>query len=156
MPGRVISFHYKLTNASGAVLDSSEGRQALSFMEGTDQIIPGLEKELLLLKKGDKKKITVPADQAYGQRDEARLVKVPRSKIPSPNVKIGDRFAGGQEAHAPVFVVTAVTENEVTLDGNHELAGMDLTFDVEIVGMRQATSEEISHGHAHGESGHSH
>ena len=125
-------------------------------MEGTGQIIPGLEKQLAGLKKGDRKKITVPAAEAYGLRDENKVIKVPRHKLPSQDVKMGERFSGGPEAHAPVFVVTNLAQTKVTLDGNHSLAGMDLTFDVELTDVREATSDEISHGHAHGEHGHSH
>lgn len=156
MTQRVVSFHYTLTDAAGKVLDSSKDRAALSFMEGAGQIIPGLERQLVDLKKGDKKKVRVPAAEAYGQRDENKVVKVPSHELPSKDVKIGDRFSGGQEPHAPVFVVTQITEDQVTLDGNHSLAGVDLTFDVELTDTREATAEEISHGHAHGEGGHSH
>jgi FKBP-type peptidyl-prolyl cis-trans isomerase SlyD len=156
MKQRVISFYYTLTDAAGKVLDSSKDGEAFSFIEGTGQIIPGLEKELMELKIGDKKKITVPAAEAYGTRDESRIVKVPRQELPSQDLKLGDRFKGGPEDNAPIFVVTQLAETEVTLDGNHPLAGMDLTFDVELVGTREATADELSHGHAHGEHGHSH
>jgi FKBP-type peptidyl-prolyl cis-trans isomerase SlyD len=156
MKQRVISFYYTLTDAAGKVLDSSKDGEAFSFIEGTGQIIPGLEKELMELKIGDKKKITVPAAEAYGTRDEERVFKVPRQELPSQDLKLGDRFKGGPEDNAPIFVVTQLAETEVTLDGNHPLAGMDLTFDVELVGTREATADELSHGHAHGEHGHSH
>ncbi len=156
MSKRVFSFHYKLTDKAGKVLDSSEGRQPLSFMEGVGQIIPGLEKQLLGLKKGDKKKIEVSAAEAYGLRDESMVIKAPLSELPTQNVKIGDRFHGGPDQHAPVFCVIQVTADEATLDGNHTLAGVDLTFDVELTDVREATSQEISHGHSHGEGGHHH
>lgn len=156
MSKRVFSFHYKLTDRSGAVLDSSEGKSPLTFMEGAGQIIPGLEKQLLGLKKGDKKKINVPATEAYGVRETNRIITVPLAELPTKNVKVGDRFHGGPEAHAPVFCVTQVSETEAVLDGNHSLAGMDLTFDVELTEIREATSEELAHGHSHGEGGHHH
>ncbi len=156
MKQRVISFHYKLTDASGKVLDSSEGQEALSYMEGAGQIIPGLESQLSGLKKGDKKKIEVPAKDAYGLRDESKVFKVPVHELPSKDVKVGDRFSGGHEPHAPVYTVTELTQTTATLDGNHSLAGVDLTFDVELMDVREATAEEVSHGHAHGEHGHSH
>lgn len=153
---RVLSLHYTLTDAAGKVIDSSKGKEAFSFIEGAQQIIPGLERQLGDLKKGDRKKIQVPAAEAYGLRDEARIVRVSRKELPVSDVKVGDRFNGGPEPHAPVFVVTQVTETEATLDGNHPLAGIDLTFDVELIGVREATAEELTHGHAHGEHGHSH
>lgn len=155
MPTRVLSFHYTLTDASGKVLDSSIGGEVFSFMEGAQQIIPGLERQLAGLPKGTRKKIHVQAEEAYGTRDEEKMIKVQRSQLPVKEVKIGDRFNGGG-ADGPVFVVTALTDSEATLDGNHALAGVDLTFDVELTDIREATAEEISHGHAHGAHGHSH
>lgn len=156
MSKRVFLFHYKLTDKSGKVLDSSEGRGALSFMEGAGQIIPGLEKELLALKKGDKKRVDVAARDAYGLRDDNLVIRVPLAELPTTTVKIGDRFHGGQDAHSPVFCVTEVSATEATLDGNHSLAGMDLTFDVEMTDIREATPEEVSHGHSHAGDGHHH
>jgi FKBP-type peptidyl-prolyl cis-trans isomerase SlyD len=125
-------------------------------MEGSGQIIPGLERQIVSLKQGDKKKIEVPAIEAYGVRDKTKIIRVPLEQLPSKTVKVGDRFSGGQDAHAPVFVVTEVSATEATLDCNHPLAGVDLTFDVEVTSAREATAEEITHGHAHGEHGHSH
>ena len=156
MSKRVVSFHYTLTDKTGQTIDSSAGRSPLSYIEGTGSIIPGLERQLSLLSVGDKRKISVAAAEAYGLRDETKLVKVPRSAIPAADVKVGDRFTGGEGEHAPVFVVTECAETEITLDGNHPLAGLDLTFDIELTGTRPATAEELSHGHAHGEHGHSH
>ncbi len=156
MPQRVISFHYTLTDGSGQVIDSSEGQAPLSYMEGVGQIIPGLERQMAALKKGEKKKIGVPAAEAYGLRDDKKVIKVPREKLPKQDAKVGDQFTGGQGPNAPIFVVIEAGLNEVTLDGNHPLAGMDLTFDVELTDLREATAEEITHGHAHGEHGHSH
>lgn len=156
MAQRVVSFHYTLADTAGKVIDTSSGRAPLSYMEGSGQIISGLERQLAGLKKGDKRKIHVPAAEAYGLRDEKKIIKVPREALPAKEVKVGDRFTGGQEPHAPVFVVTECASAEVTLDGNHSLAGVDLTFDIELTDSRDATNDEISHGHAHGESGHSH
>ncbi len=156
MKKRVVSFHYTLTDADGKMLDSSSGREPLTYMEGVGQIIPGLEKELANLKKGDKRKISVAAAEAYGLRDEAKIIKVPRETLPAQGIKVGDRFTGGDDPHAPIFVVIESSETEVTLDANHPLASVDLTFDIELTDFREATAEEISHGHAHGEHGHSH
>lgn len=156
MSRRVVSIHYTLTNSSGEKLDSSSGQDPLTYMEGVGQIIPGLEKEIALLQKGDKKRISVPASEAYGERDERKIIKVPREKMPKQDIQIGDRFAGGGEPHSPVFVVKETSLTEITLDANHPLAGVDLTFEVELVAVRAATEEEAAHGHAHGEHGHSH
>lgn len=156
MTQKVISFHYTVTNTAGKAIDSSLGHAPLTFMEGAGQIIPGLEKAVLDLKEGEKKRISVPAADAYGVHNEALIVTVARNKIPAEKVQIGDRFHGGASADAPVFVVMSVSESEVKLDGNHSLAGQDLVFDIEITATRDATSDEIQHGHAHGEGGHSH
>ena len=156
MSSKVISFHYKLTDGKGKTLDSSEGREPLSFMEGAGQIIPGLENALMALKVGDKKKILVVAAEAYGEHEAELVVKAPKDQLPTQEVKIGDKFRGGTDDHSPVFTVVEISGAEVTLDGNHPLAGQDLTFDVEIAEVRSATEEEIQHGHAHGHGGHSH
>ena len=87
---KIVSFHYTLTNADGKVLDSSEGRGALSFMEGAGEIIPGLERQLAGLKKGEKKQIHVPAAEAYGLRDEMKVITVGPQDLPAKNVKVGD------------------------------------------------------------------
>ena len=125
-------------------------------MEGAGQIIPGLENRLSKMAAGAKDRVTVAAADAYGEKDDQLVIKMPKSGLPVPTVKVGDRFRGGPDEHSPVFTVTAVTEAEVTLDGNHPLAGEDLTFDVEIVEIREATAQEKEHGHAHGPHGHDH
>ncbi len=153
---RVIAFEYTLTDAAGKTLDSSSGRGPLAFIEGSGQIIPGLEKELVTLSIGSKKQIKVSAADAYGLKDEELVIKVPKASLPVPQVKVGDRFRGGADDHSPVFVVIDIKEDEITLDGNHPLAGQDLTFAVEMKEIREATAEEMQHGHAHGEHGHHH
>jgi len=156
MKQRVISIHYTLTDNTGTTLDTSRGQEPFMFLEGAGQIIPGLERALALLSAGDKRKIDVKASDAYGDRDDTRVVQVERSRIPNPQVKVGDMFQGGDGPEAPVLVVTEVTTTHVTLDGNHPLAGKDLTFDVEVISLREASPQEITHGHAHGAHGHDH
>lgn len=158
---RVISFHYTLKDGSGTVLDSSAGSDPLSFLEHQGNIIPGLEKEIAKLAKGDKKTIKVAASEAYGEVNPEMVIDVPHSQFPdAKNIKKGDQFRGqshdGNDDHAPVFMVVDVTAENVKLDGNHPLAGKDLFFDVEIMAMREATKDEVAHGHAHGEGGHHH
>jgi len=156
MPNKVIAFHYTLTDKAGQTLDSSAGNEPLAFLVGMGQIIPGLETHLLTMKVGDKRKVLVPAKDAYGDKDPANTTELPLDKMPAKNIKVGDQFRAGSDGHAPVIVVTKVTDTHVTLDGNHPLAGQDLTFDVEIIEVRDATKEEISHGHVHGPGGHHH
>lgn len=154
---RVVSFHYTLKNSSGEQLESSKGSEPLMFLEGVGQIIPGLEEEIKKLKAGDKKTITVKAAEAYGEVEPEMIVEVPKERLPKKDVEVGDRFhADAGDGHAQVVQVTKVTETHVTIDGNHPLAGQDLTFEVEIDSTREATQEELQHGHAHGPGGHHH
>ncbi|MGZ3735816.1 MAG: FKBP-type peptidyl-prolyl cis-trans isomerase [Bdellovibrionota bacterium] len=154
---RVVSIHYTLTDDKGTVLDSSQGAEPLQYLEGAGNIIPGLEKEVSKMNTGDKKKVKIPAAQAYGEKREDMVMEVPRTQVPPDMaLKVGDGFRGGAEDHAPVFTVMAVNGDKITLDGNHPLAGQDLNFDVEVTEARAATAEEVSHGHAHGPHGHHH
>ncbi len=157
MKQKVVSFHYTLKDKAGSVLESSHGDDPLSYLEGVGQIIPGLEKELQGLKSGDKKSVHLPAANAYGEHDTGLIAEVPRQAIPKNDVEIGDQFHTQTEDGEPrVVVVTAVNDKMVTVDGNHPLAGQDLSFEVEITEVRDATSEELEHGHAHGADGHHH
>ena len=156
MTHHVISFHYTLTDAAGKQLDSSKGSSPLTFLSGVGQIIPGLEKTLIDMKQGDQKKVTVPHLEAYGAFDQNRIYKVQRAQLPTQDVKMGDVFATGEGTGYQEVMVVDVQGDDVTLDGNHPLAGKDLTFDVEITNTRVALPEEVSHGHVHGEGGHHH
>ncbi len=156
MAHHVISFHYTLTDQSGKQLDSSRGVQPLTFLSGVGQIIPGLEKILITMKSGERKTVTVPAAEAYGVLDKSKVYKTSRKQLPAPDVKVDDVFATGEGATYQEVMVVDVAADEVTLDGNHPLAGKDLTFDVEITNTRVASPEEAAHGHVHGEGGHHH
>ena len=152
---RVIGFHYTLTDKTGTVLDSSIGDEPLYFLEDSQQIIPGLEKVIAIMNVGDKKKIEVAAGDAYGDVNPELVVKVKKTQFPpDAQLTVGDQFQVNNDAHSPVFTIMSIETDEVAVDGNHPMAGKDLTFDVEIIGMRPATPEEMSHGHAHGSHGH--
>jgi len=154
---RVIGFHYTLTDKSGTVLDSSEGSDPLFFLENSQQIIPGLEKVLQIMNVGDKKKIEVKAQDAYGDVNPELVVKVKKTQFPpDAQLSVNDQFQVNNDPQSPVFTITEIGDEEVTVDGNHPMAGKDLFFDVEITTMREATAEEVSHGHAHGAHGHGH
>ena len=158
-PKRVISFHYTLTNTGGEVIDTSrDSKDPFAYMEGMSQIIPGLEKAMGLLSAGDKRKIEVEAVDAYGEHDEQLIVEVPRSKLPNAEaLEVGDQFqASGPNGEMLLFRVLEINGDEVKLDGNHPLAGEKLVFDIEVIQMRDATTEELAHGHAHGAGGHHH
>ncbi len=156
---RVISFHYTLTDSSGEVLDTSRDQNVpFSYIENSGQIIPGLERALSLLSIGDQRKINVAAADAYGVADDQLVIKVPREKLPADSeLSEGDQFqASGPNGEVLLFRVIQIEGSEITLDGNHPLAGEDLTFDVEMIAIREATAEEIAHGHVHGPGGHHH
>jgi len=157
MSKQVMSFHYTLTNSTGESLGSSQGKEPILFLVGEGGIIPGLEKALIGLKAGERKKVVVGAAEAYGEYNEELVHQALRSEIPNPEkVTVGDKFRGGHEKDAPIFTVTEINETHVTLNGNHPLAGQELTFYVEIVEVRDATPEELEHGHAHPPGGHHH
>lgn len=151
MNRRVVSFHYTLRDPAGRVLDSSAGGEPITYLEGAGQIIDGLDEQLRFAAAGEKSKVTVPAKKAYGERDPAQVQRVKRGLLPvEGELNIGDQFQAGTDRYAPVVTVQAIEGDEVLLDANHPLAGVDLTFDVEITAVRAATAEELSHGHAHG------
>ena len=153
MSNQVISFDYVLTAKGGKVIDASTKGKPLIFISGLGQIIPGLETILLEMEPAQKKSVTIEAKEAYGVHDERLIYKVDRSKLPNQEIKVGDMFEVGQgDQFAPV-TITAINGDEITLDGNHPLAGEDLTFAVEIIDKRSATAEELTHGHVHGAGG---
>jgi len=153
MSAKVISFHYHLTDVGGQTLDKSDSGQPLAFMTGVGQIIPGLESVLIGMLVGEKRRVEVAAGDAYGEKDLQKIVTLQRKQLPEGDIKAGDMFRGHD---GEVVTVTAVSGDTVVIDGNHPLAGQKLIFDVEIAVVRDATAEEISHGHAHGPDGHHH
>ncbi|MEH6616540.1 MAG: peptidylprolyl isomerase [Porticoccus sp.] len=152
----VVLFHYRLTDESGTELDSSVEKDPLSYIHGHKNIIPGLEKELDGKTEGDVMVVTIEAAEAYGERQEQMVQEVPRASFQVEEMTVGMRFEA-QTPNGPVsVVVTSVTDDMVSVDGNHPLAGKDLTFDVKIDTVREATEEELEHGHVHGPGGHQH
>lgn len=153
----VASFHYTLTDSTGKVLDSSEGQEPLSYLHGAGNIIPGLEKALLGKTAGDKLNVAVTAAEAYGERDNTMVQELPTSMFSGVDqIEVGMEFHAETEHGLQVVTVTAVENDTVTIDGNHPLAGVDLNFDVEVTEVRDASPEELTHGHAHGAGGHHH
>lgn len=151
MSRNVVTFHYKLRDPRGEVIDSSLGGDPISFLEGAGQIVEGLEQGLRGIAAGVKATIGVPAAKAYGERDEAQVQRVLKALLPiEGDIKPGDQFRAGNDAYAPIVTVVGVEGDELLLDANHPLAGVDLEFDVEVIEVREATAEEIEHGHAHG------
>jgi FKBP-type peptidyl-prolyl cis-trans isomerase SlyD len=151
----VVTINYTLTDEGGEVLDTSKGREPLSYIQGMGNIIPGLESSLDGRSAGDRFKVSVDPENAYGARDEKRVVKVARERFEGvDDLEVGMQFrAEGGSGGSQIVTVTAVGEDTVTVDANHPLAGKTLNFDVEVVNVREATAEEISHGHVHGPGG---
>lgn len=147
----VVSMHYTLTDDDKNVLDSSEGHEPMAYLHGAQNIIPGLESALTGKVEGDKVQVRVEAAEGYGEPSPDLIQKVPLSAFQGVDkVEAGMRFeTASPDGHAQLIVVKEVEGEDVTIDANHPLAGVALNFDVEIVGVREATQEEIDHGHVH-------
>lgn len=152
----VVSFHYTLNDADGKKLDSSAGREAFAYIHGGGMIVPGLEEELEGKKAGDSLQVVVPADKGYGEIDPKLIHKVPQDRFGEQKVEPGMQFQAGQEGNMGVFTVIGVEDGMVVLNGNHPLAGVTLHFNVDITDVREASEEELEHGHVHGPGGHHH
>lgn len=154
-PARVVSIHYTLTNDAGEVLDSSNGREPLEYLEGAQNIIPGLESALISLVAGDNKKVSVPPGEAYGEHAAEMVQEVPLEAFQGVDkVEPGMQFHAQTESGPRPVTIQSVTDTHATVDANHPLAGQTLHFDVEIVSVRDASEEEVVHGHVHGPDGH--
>ncbi len=146
MSARHLTFHYTLRDANGRVLDTSRGGgEPLGFVEGSQEIVPGLEKVLVTMAAGERRDVVVPPEEAYGLREVEMVQRIPRAQLPiEGEVNVGDQFLAGPDRHAPIVTVVAVEGDQVTLDANHPLAGATLHFDVELVAVRPATEEEAA------------
>jgi FKBP-type peptidyl-prolyl cis-trans isomerase SlyD len=140
---RLLTFHYTLRDAGGRVIDTSRGGAPMPFLEGTGQIIEGLEEPLQQMAPGEKRTVVVPPERAYGMREAELVQKVPRANLPVDDLKVGDQFQTGPDRSAPVVTVMAIEGDEVLLDANHPLAGQELHFEVELVTARAATPAEL-------------
>lgn len=148
----VVTMHYELKNAEGEVLDSSKGQEPLVYIQGAGNIIVGLEEELDGKTVGDNVAAVIAPEKAYGMPVDALIQTVPREAFGDEidKVEVGMRFQAETEQGPVPVVVTAMDEATVTVDGNHPLAGQELHFDVSIAEVRDATADELEHGHVHG------
>lgn len=155
---KVVRFEYTLTDDNAQVLDRSQEGEPLTYLHGGGAIIPGLEVALEGKRSGDSLNVRVPAADAYGERDDSLVQKVPRDMFEdSDAIKIGTQFHSSDDAgEINIVTVIAADANSVTVDGNHPLAGVPLNFAVTIIDVREATAEELAHGHVHGAGGHHH
>lgn len=156
---KVVHMHYTLKSTQGEVIDSSEGREPLAYIQGIGNIIPGLEKQLEGKAVGDKVAAVVAPEEAYGVKQDALVQVVPKAGFQGEAdevLKEGMQVQVQTNQGPQIATVTKIAGDDVTLDMNHPLAGETLHFDVEIVEVREATSDELDHGHVHGPGGHQH
>lgn len=154
----VVTIDYTLTNDAGEVIDSSSGGEPLAYLHGAGNIIPGLEAALEGKSSGDSLQVRVEPAQAYGEHHEGLMQVIDRSMFQGV-----DELSEGMEFHAQandgstqVVRIAAIDGDDITIDGNHPLAGVSLNFDVTVVEVREASTEELQHGHVHGSDGHEH
>ena len=156
---KVVVLHYAVSDNDDTLIDSSYDHSPLSIIQGTGYLIPGWESALTDHVVGDKFEVEVSAENAYGDRHDEFVQTVPKSMFESvEDLAVGSQLrATTDDGEQTVFVLDG-TDDEITVDGNHPLAGMDLKFDVDILEVRDATEDELQHGHVHGEGGcgHSH
>jgi FKBP-type peptidyl-prolyl cis-trans isomerase SlyD len=155
---KVVRFDYTLTNDANDVLDSSEGGEPLTYLHGAGNIIPGLESALEGKRAGDSLNVRVAPAEAYGERDDRMVQNVPREMFEDSNeIQTGMQFhSSDPEGNVTVVTVVGMDAEHITVDANHPLAGVPLTFAVTIVEVRDASPEELAHGHVHGPGGHHH
>lgn len=153
----VVSIHYTLTDDEGTVIDSSQNGDPLTYMHGVGQLIPGLESELEGKAQGENLETRIDPENGYGTRDDNLVREVPKAQFEADGeLHVGMQFQANSPEGAMIFTITKVEGEQVTIDGNHPLAGIHLNFAVSVQGVREATEQELEHGHAHGEEGHDH
>jgi len=155
---KVVTMNYEVADDQGQLIDRSEEGGPLAYIHGNGQLIPGLETALEGRGKGDKVAVDVPPEQGYGERDEEGVQTVARNQFDdSVEIEVGMQFEAQDDDEGHQIVTVAAVDGEnITLDTNHPLAGKNLRFKVEILDVRDASTEELSHGHVHGPGGHDH
>jgi FKBP-type peptidyl-prolyl cis-trans isomerase SlyD len=154
----VVGIEYTLKDSKGEVLDTNEGADPLLYIHGLGQIVAGLEKALEGKVMGDKVEVKVSAEEGYGEFDDELIQKIPRSEFKEmePLEEGMEIVVENEDGEDQIMSISDINDKEVTLDGNHPLAGQELHFKVSISSIREATKEEMEHGHAHGAGGHHH
>ena len=146
-----VSIHYTLTNDDGEVLDSSIGDEALVFLQGSGNIISGLEDALVGKVAGDKFNVRIAPEDAYGELMEDMIQVISRDMFEGiDDIEVGMQFHADVSSGSGIVTVVSIDDDNITIDGNHPLAGLALTFDVEVIDVRPATEEEAAHGHING------
>ena len=153
---KVVSIHYTLRDNDGNIIDSSDGGAPLTYIQGIGNLILGMEEGLEGKSKGDKVDIKVSPEKGYGVRNDEMIQQVPKTAFGDQEVKAGMQFQAQTGHGTQVVTITEIGTDTVTVDGNHPLAGVELNFAVEVMSIREASKEELDHGHVHGEGGHHH
>lgn len=155
---KVVTLEFTVKNAeSGELIETSEGSEPLVYLHGFNNLVPGLEAELAGKAVGDKYEVTVTPEEGYGVRDESLVQQVPKEAFQGiDNIEVGMAFTADGPQGPVVVEVTAIEADLVTVDANHPLADVSLAFSGEVKEIRDASQEELDHGHVHGPGGHHH
>lgn len=149
----VVAIEYTLKDDQGNVIDASGDRGPMEYLHGAQNIIPGLEQQIEGLTAGESRSVTVPPELGYGEFNEKLIQRVPLSSFGGHAVQPGMRFHAETNLGMRVLMIREVLDQEVVLDGNHELAGKTLHFDIKVVSVRAAELSEVAHGHPHSSGG---
>ncbi|GAB5381743.1 MAG: peptidylprolyl isomerase [Aliiglaciecola sp.] len=155
----IVTMHFTVSTQDGTQIDSSrEDNQPMVFMQGSQYLIKGLEDALEGKQVGDKFELTIPPELAYGERNDALVQMVPKSMFEGMDIEVGMTFRATTDEGEQSVMIIDETDDEVVVDGNHPLSGVHLNFDVEVLEVREATEDELAHGHPHvdGGCGHQH
>jgi len=154
---RVVTIEYTLKDGDDQVIDTSEGREPLAYIHGNGMLIPGLENALEGKEPGAEVNVTLAPEDGYGERDDSMVLQIPREQFEGVDqIEPGMQFQAETDEGVQILTVLEAGDNEVTVDGNHPLAGVTLNFDVSVQEVREAEQEELDHGHVHGPGGHEH
>ena len=156
----VVIMHYAVSDSEGTLIDSSYDHKPMTIIQGTGYLIPGLEDALIDHQAGDKFEVAVACKEAYGERHDEYVQTVPKELLQGvEELVVGTQLRASTDEGEQTVIVIDINDKEVTVDGNHPLSGLDLSFDVEVLDVRKATEEELAHGHIHAEGescGHDH
>ncbi len=155
---KVVTMNYTLKDSEGNIIQTTGNGEPFQFLSGNQQILPKLEIEIENMIIGSKKNVKIIANEAYGEYSEQAVQQANKNNFPKDvDLQVGMEFvANSPEGHQMPFVITNIKDEEVTIDFNHPLAGKDLEFDIELIDIRDATIDEMQHGHIHGPDGHHH
>ena len=151
---KVVTINYTIRNDDGSVVDSTSDGSPFLYLQGHQNIIPGLENQLEGKAKGDSFKVSIPPKHGYGEKNPNLIQEIPKGQFPEPSeLQVGMQFQADTPDGPMILTILEINESSVKVDGNHPLAGQALHFEVEVMELREATDEEIQHGHVHGEGG---